>query len=152
MAKGGCGFSYLATVTFDLRLPEVVEIVMKTHGSLDSSVVSDIVGTLRSHSDFDEAVERLSRSAVGSRELTGSTDQGRISLACALADWSVVVMMDSLVHEDIALSPYPMVISPANGARLELDILRHSVRDLWIEPHRRSQLGCAFSAYNCCRR
>lgn len=48
----------------------------------------------------------------------------RISVVDSYKGWTVSVIMDYVVDSEIALSPYPMVIVPLGGARLEIDLYR----------------------------
>lgn len=98
--------------------------------SLSDPVISLAVNELKYHSSFFEAVNRLSSPdrKLSYHELTDDSDR-RISVACSSDNWTVSVVMDYIVGGDITVSPYPIIIAPANGARLEIDLYEFSCED-----------------------
>lgn len=91
--------------------------------SLDFPFVSGIANELTSHPRVSDAVDQLSGPdpKLGYYELMGDSDR-KACIVCMIDDWAVSVIMDYRVDREITLSPYPMIIAPANGARLEIDI------------------------------
>ena len=93
------------------------------NNSMVDSVIRSPVDDLRTHPSITEAIRRLSGPSpkLSYHEIMDNSDR-RVSVVGSFKNWNVSVIMDYVVDGEIALSPYPIIISPLGGAQLEIDI------------------------------
>lgn len=97
------------------------------NNSFDERLIFEAVNELKFSSEFRDAVNRLTTPGrkLSYHELTDDTER-RVSVAFAADNWTVSVGMDYKVGGEVTLSPYPMIIVPAQGACLEIDLYEYA--------------------------
>lgn len=84
----------------------------EAHNSLEDAVPSSELIDLLESPITQAAIGRLFRDEIGLAELGTNIDRGKVSRLCTFESWSISLIKDYSSLEQIALSPYPMIVMP----------------------------------------